>query len=201
MKRVLTPEEQELWQRFTADVARTSHSAILLDDDAPTPLVQQPHPHPRDATNRPQTQDTHTPSSWVPESWLHPLQHPAAPTKASVAPSSLEKGATAGVDKQQARRFQRGKLGIDATLDLHGYNQQDAQHAFGEFIARAQLDGARVVCVITGHGKMRGSQGVLKASLPRWANLPENRVRILSYDQARPEHGGQGAYMLLLRKA
>lgn len=194
MSRKLTKEERELWMRFTHDVARTEHSAVIVE-----PLTSRPN-KPLSVEESRKTSSAVSLAPEIPASWLAEFQSLSTTPVRRSEPSPLDVGDDAGVDGNQARRYRKGALGIDATIDLHGYNRQEAQEVFTSFLTQSQQAGLRVVRVITGHGKMTGSEGVLRSSLPQWINLPENRHRVLSYDQARPEHGGQGAYMLLLRK-
>ncbi len=63
------------------------------------------------------------------------------------------------------------------------------------------LLGKRMVLVITGKGITASKSGVLKESVPRWLNEPSLRRHVLAFDYAEPQHGGEGAlYVLLKRK-
>jgi DNA-nicking Smr family endonuclease len=127
-----------------------------------------------------------------------PAKPLAAPAKRS-APA-LTHGAIAGVDGRRAERLRRGKLPIEATLDLHGMTQAAAQGALDSFIARSQASGRRCVLVITGKGRTHEESGVLRRQVPLWLNLPLNRARVLAFDYAQPKHGGSGALYVLLRR-
>ncbi len=104
------------------------------------------------------------------------------------------------MDKSNARKLRRGHYQIEATLDLHGYTVLEAMHEFHQFLIRCAHSGKRVICVVTGYGKMNGGKGLLKADFSRWVNFPENRRFIISYNQARPEEGGHGAFLLRLKR-
>ena len=58
----------------------------------------------------------------------------------------------------------------------------------------------RLVLVITGKGLTRNSTGVLRKRLPEWLNKPKCREVTLSFCAARPEHGGEGAFYILLKR-
>jgi len=103
------------------------------------------------------------------------------------------------MDRRTADRFRRGKLPIEARLDLHGHYQDAAHHALNEFIADSAAAGRRMVLVITGRGSREGS-GVLRARLPQWLNQPPCRNWVLAFTAARPEHGGDGAFYVLLKR-
>jgi DNA-nicking Smr family endonuclease len=128
---------------------------------------------------------------------------PAAKEKPAAAPSPPKKpelpeltaGAAIGVDLRTVRKLRRGKLMVDARLDLHGHTQDAAYEALAGFLARAQQSGSRTVLVIT------GKSGVLRQMAPRWLNAAPNRARVLSFTAARPADGGDGALYVLLKKA
>ena len=125
-------------------------------------------------------------------------------TRKPAAPD-LESGRAAGVDRRNLERLRRGKLPIEATIDLHGDTQAVAHRRLGGFLTRSQAAGRRCVLVITGKGRLgRGQEGqepgVIRANLPRWLNEAPNRERVLAFAQAQPAHGGAGAFYVLLRR-
>jgi len=126
---------------------------------------------------------------------------PAAPAP---APAALEQGNYAGIDRKTAERFRKGKYAIDAALDLHGLTRERAYHALSSFVQGQYAHGSRCLLVITGKG-LRGKgeaeeRGVLRELLPRWLDEPALRPLILALESARPQHGGGGAYYLLLKR-
>lgn len=144
-----------------------------------------------------------------------PAAKPKPPAKAKeAAPAAvpppklpdLVKGAVAGVDKRTAGRLKRGKLPVEGRLDLHGLSQSEAERALSSFLARSQDRGHRCVLVITGKGGERRAEdfartGVLRRMVPVWLNAPQNRARVLAFDEARAQHGGAGALYVLLKRA
>jgi DNA-nicking Smr family endonuclease len=131
----------------------------------------------------------------------------AAPPKAQLAspppprPVELAHGESTGIDKRQAERFRRGKTPIEGRIDLHGRTQAEAHDDLHDFLSRAHAAGKRCVLVITGKGITGSKVGVLRANVPRWLNEPGLRRHILAFDYAEPQHGGEGAlYVLLKRK-
>jgi DNA-nicking Smr family endonuclease len=105
----------------------------------------------------------------------------------------------AGVDRATADRLRRGRYPIEATLDLHGMTQSEAHRALSGFVAASRRLGRRGVIVVTGHGRTTG--GILKAAVPRWLDEPDLRRHVLMIAPARPQHGGNGALYVLLRRA
>lgn len=130
---------------------------------------------------------------------------PAPPHVALPKVHDLSHGVTIGIDKRQADRFRGGRLEIDGKIDLHGRTQAEAHDALHDFIHRAHRAGKRCLLVITGKGgtKMIGGEttrGVLRQAVPRWLNEPGLRRFILAFDHARPQHGGEGALYVLLKR-
>ena len=112
-----------------------------------------------------------------------------------------EHGAAPGLDKRTAQRMRRGRMRIEARLDLHGMTQDAAHGALGRFLADAQAAGKRGIIVITGKGsRAEGPTGVLQGAVPRWLNEPGMRGRILSFSHAQPKDGGTGALYVMLRR-
>ena len=123
---------------------------------------------------------------------------PTGPVSAPPKPV-LTPGAVIGLDRRLADRLKRGRLPIDATLDLHGLAQSAAHAAVRGFVTRAAERRLRTLLIVTGKGRRNGS-GVLKSVLPRWLNEAPLRDHVLALAQARPEHGGSGALYILLRR-
>jgi DNA-nicking Smr family endonuclease len=94
-----------------------------------------------------------------------------------------------------------GRFSVQAWLDLHGLNQQEARFALDEFIlasVRASLSCVRVI-----HGRGRHShkkQPVLKDAIQRWLCSRRLGRHIVAYTSARLCDGGGGAVYVLLRR-
>jgi len=95
-------------------------------------------------------------------------------------------------------RLTDGKLKIDAVVDLHGMTQAAAHHRIERVIAESVAGGRHCLLVVTGKGAQGG--GVLRRRLADWLNLPASRPHVLAFAEARPEHGGGGAFYVLLRR-
>jgi len=103
------------------------------------------------------------------------------------------------LDKAHQTKLKTGKMAIEATLDLHGLNREEAYIALVKFIENLAKRGLRAALVITGKGEKEG--GTLRNLFPRWLNEPPLRERIIAYDKAAPRHGGSGAWYVRIRKA
>lgn len=110
-------------------------------------------------------------------------------------------GTAAGLDRQSARKMKRGKVEIEARLDLHGMIQTEAHGCLLGFLERAYFSGKRTVLVITGKGLTRnGEIGILRQAVPRWLNEQPMKNWIRGFDHAAPADGGEGALYILLRR-
>ncbi|HLI10170.1 MAG TPA: Smr/MutS family protein [Alphaproteobacteria bacterium] len=109
-----------------------------------------------------------------------------------------------GLDARTAGRLRRGRLPIQGRLDLHGHTQAEAHKALIAFVESSYRRGDRCLLVITGKGQGsaggKSQSGVLRAAVPRWLAAEPLRGRILAVTEARPQHGGGGAFYLLLRR-
>lgn len=129
------------------------------------------------------------------------------PERKPLAPPlpTLHPGAAPGVDRNTAASLRKGEMPVDATLDLHGYTQNEAHSALIGAIARARVLGQRCLLVVTGKGGSVDAEGrttgVLRANVPRWLNESPLRAHVLAFAKAKPRHGGEGALYVLVRRA
>ncbi len=115
-----------------------------------------------------------------------------------------------GIDHRTQQRLKRGKMSIDGRLDLHGKTQAEAYDALLGYIPAAHASGKRCILVITGKGLPRSGDiklierseyiGILKQKTPQWLSMPPLSPYILDIQTARPNHGGEGAIYVLLRR-
>ncbi len=105
------------------------------------------------------------------------------------------------IDYRTHAKIRRGRLEVDAKLDLHGLRQDEAQRALTAFLRRAQADGAKIVIVVTGKGLTREEGGVLRRVVPLWLQAPQLRNLIISFGEAARHHGGEGALYVRIRRA
>ncbi len=107
-------------------------------------------------------------------------------------------------DRDVARALSRGKLLPEATLDLHGMTLAAAERAVGQFLDRATGRDFRIILVVTGKGLREESGrvvgGRIRAEFVGWLNRADNRARVRSVRPAHPQHGGSGAFYVLLRR-
>ncbi|WP_267425503.1 Smr/MutS family protein [Methylobacterium sp. GC_Met_2] len=159
-------------------------TAPILKPTAPPiakkPRAQKPPPKPAPEPPRPAT--------------ALPYQ---APPQNHVPSAGLERTAKVGL--------RRGRLAIDARIDLHGMVQAEAHAALTGFLLRARAAGHAYVLVVTGkggssYGEAFAERGVLRRSVPHWLRGPDLRGIVLGFEEAARHHGGGGALYVRLRR-
>jgi len=188
-KRPLRPEEKQIWRKVAKSVKPLDEARQrLLESDEARPL--------------PETKPLKTKASGAvrrdkPNHHPHhtPVRHHNIPVP---------------VDRSAEKRVRRGKLEIDARLDLHGLTQDQALSTLTHFLRMAFQEGYRTVLVITGKGlKAREREaepwefpdepGVLRRKLPEWLGNPTLRQWVSGYSTSHVRHGGGGAFYVTLR--
>ncbi|HEY5105448.1 MAG TPA: Smr/MutS family protein [Caulobacteraceae bacterium] len=86
----------------------------------------------------------------------------------------------------------------DATLDLHGLDQDRARAALTAFVAHSVADGRRAILVITGKGAL--GDGILRRRTPEWLAEPPLRELVAGLSEAHRRHGGAGALYVALKR-
>ena len=86
------------------------------------------------------------------------------------------------IDRRTAERLRRGQIAIEATIDLHGFTQDEAFVAIETFLAESVQAGRRCVLVITGKGTARDGGGVLRSAVPRWLTEGAHREHLIGIE-------------------
>lgn len=114
-----------------------------------------------------------------------------------------------GLDRQTARKLDKGHLVIEARIDLHGMRQREAHSALRKFLHWARAKDYRHVLVITGKGALRDdgtsfydeeARGVLRQAVPHWLTHGDLAPLIVSVSDAPRRLGGEGALYVRLRR-
>ena len=156
-----------------------------------------------------------------PASMAHPVVAATRPRPAVAAPAAPPRPARAtpppltGLDRRTEQRLTRGKVDIDARLDLHGSGVEMARGTLHAFLARRRAEGARLVLVITGKGAspfarhtLHGRdhfhaperEGRLRRAVTDWFHDADFRGLLSGFQPAHPRHGGGGAFYVKLRR-
>jgi len=111
------------------------------------------------------------------------------------------------IEPQIRKKVRRGRVPIEATIDLHGMTQQIAHLTLQRFVRESFKRGDRTILVITGKGQsLQGTQnqlhrGVLRQMLPRWLAEPDLIPLVAGFEFAARHHGGEGAFYVRLKKS
>ena len=94
-----------------------------------------------------------------------------------------------------------GRFSVQAHLDLHGLNLQEARFVLDEFLLESVRAGFSCVRVIHGRGRhSHKHHPVLKENIQRWLCTRRMGRHVIAYTSARRCDGGGGAVYVLLRK-
>ena len=103
----------------------------------------------------------------------------------------------AGQSPSILSKLRRGFWVIQAQIDLHGLISDEAREYVAEFLNSCKKRNIRCVRIV--HGKGLGSRNrepVLKHKLRNWLIQKDE---VIAYAQAKPEDGGSGAVIVLLK--
>lgn len=103
------------------------------------------------------------------------------------------------VNPELILRLHRGDFSIQAHLDLHGMDVEQAQEAFDRFLAESVLSGKRAVLVVHGRGLSSPVRPILKSKVCEWLTRGHWRKWVIAFSSARSCDGGAGATYILLR--
>jgi len=179
--RRLSEEEIALWIEVAKSVARRRGATL--------PTLAQPRPA-------------------APAAAADAEAPPVGPIAAPRPPKAPNPPPLAPLERRLKRDLARGRAVVDSALDLHGMSQAEAHYALRGFLTQAQIQGFRLVIVITGKGGRGRSEevewfhetGVLRRLVPHWLREPDLRSVVLGFEEAGPGHGGAGALYVRLRK-
>lgn len=145
----------------------------------------------------------------------HQTTPKASPTRDHYAPQiHQEKPQNLPLDRNIRQKLQRGRADIEASLDLHGFNRDNAEMRLMSFLKSSYQQAFKTVIVVTGKGdgsiarhslhsadffQMPEQRAVLRASIADWLNSAEAAQYVIGWQPAHPKHGGGGAVYVRLR--
>jgi DNA-nicking Smr family endonuclease len=103
----------------------------------------------------------------------------------------------AGQSPDVLSKLRRGFWVVQSQIDLHGLISDEAREYVAEFLGGCKKRNIRCVRIV--HGKGLGSRNrepVLKHKLRNWLMQKDE---VIAYAQAKPEDGGSGAVIVLLK--
>lgn len=173
----LGPEDKHLWEHVTKEVVPLSPGKKKAAVQSGGPVKTPP---PKGKTRTPL---------------------PKRPSTPKDTPSSFQ------IDARTDSKLRRGKMPIEARIDLHGYTQDQAHTSLGRFLTKCHAQDMRCVLVITGKGvktldedSERPVRGVIKKMLPLWLSMSPLKSIVLKYYPAQIQDGGEGAFYIYLKR-
>ena len=124
----------------------------------------------------------------------------------------VDKKSKFNLEKINIKKNIRKKLyKIDKKIDFHGTGLLESEELFFNTIEECYNRGLRCLLFITGKGLYKAKNnhektppklyhGVIRSSFTRWVTSISCSKKILSYEKASIEHGGDGAFYVYLRK-
>ena len=98
--------------------------------------------------------------------------------------------------------LRKGRFSIQAHLDLHGLNLDQARPALDTFIEASVRAGYSSVRVVHGRGRhSEGQNPLMKRRVQQWLSHRRLARFVIAYTSARLVDGGGGAVYVLLRRA
>ena len=187
-----------LWSRVASSVQRRRAAKAFAQ--VPLPPVSRPGSRPDAVPKR-----SDPPRIPAPAPRPRMAAPSAPPTSSSRANGPPELAGPGRLDTRDLRRIARGRTPIEGRLDLHGMTREAARARLLDFLAMSRAAGRRTVLVITGKGSTGRANGpdrggVLRREVPLWLATAPFAPLVAAVEQARREHGGEGALYVRLRK-
>ena len=174
-KKILTSADSDLFRQHIGKVQ------AIKNDKVPLQNTQKPKPKPK-------------PPGVNPEHRLVDAVTDAIETLGSEDALSFT---MPGLQKNVIKKLRKGHYGLDAEIDLHGLNSNEAKRQLLNFLVLSVEDGCRCVRVVHGKGYRSPDQfPVLKNNLNQWLR---QHMDVQAFCSASAKEGGTGALLVLLR--
>lgn len=176
-KKNLTPEDSDLFRLTIGKVHAVKSDKVLLTE------AGKPKPFPKSQT-------------------VNMEEHLSAATEFDIENVGLEDSLSftaPGLQHNVLKKLRKGQFGLDAEIDLHGLNSNEAKRQLLHFLHDCVEDGCRCVHIVHGKGyRSADNHPVLKNNLNLWLRQHKN---VQAFCSAPPKDGGTGAVFVLLQLA
>lgn len=210
MARDLGDDEKELWRRVVESITpiasnkikhKASHSEITA---ASAKRIAKP------INNQPSQKTVNPTREDLAAALSKPINANAPSKRANRlinqdALRSSQKSGHNGLDGHWEKRFNKGVIIPDISIDLHGAGLQSAYDRLDGALEQARAQKLRVILLVTGRQRQydRASgegRGGIRAVMSDWLSASRHSEYIASVRNAHPRHGGAGALYIILRK-
>ena len=171
MNQNISDDDKALFHRSMSDVQAMKHDKVK----PPAPKIKSRKPIDWEETHTPNLQDIATIDS---EASLFYAQ--------------------SGIQPKQLKHLKQGKIAYQASLDLHGLKQVEAEQSLHQFIHHAMAQHYRCIHIIHGKGQRSENKPVLKNLLNRQLRQYQ---QILAFCSATLADGGHGACYVLIKRS
>ena len=180
---------------------KRSETTVVVEDDhqlfldAIGPVRRLTHPPAATTTSRPAPEPR--------QSQLDEARVPGELISSAIDPALIEVGEELsylkdGHSPALLRKLKRGHFSIADEIDLHQMTANVARAAIGTFLAESKRAGRLCIRIIHGKGLRSRNEGpVLKRLVD---SLLRRRGDVLAYASAKPNEGGTGATIVLLKR-
>jgi DNA-nicking Smr family endonuclease len=178
-KKTLTSEDSDLFRHAVGKVRSIISDKVLLKPE------NKPNPYP---VNLSADSDV---AAWKPGTAAIEVEKVGLEDSLSfIAP---------GLQNNVLKKLRRGYFGLDAEIDLHGLNSNEAKRQLLHFLHSCVEEGYRCVHIVHGKGyRSADNHPVLKNNLNLWLRQHND---VQAFCSASPKYGGTGAVFVLLQLA
>ncbi|MCB1509394.1 MAG: Smr/MutS family protein [Hyphomicrobiaceae bacterium] len=199
-KKGLSPEDRALWQAFSHGITPARVKDRVPGHDSPVSTDSR-ETLPEAIARKSRETVKGVPGATARSGQTRPVGSATQPP----APPAI-------FDRKTAKKLGKGRVDVDARIDLHGMRQVEAHSALLGFLRGAAQRGHRCVLVITGKGdpdragvpwdvvSHNTGRGVLRRNVPMWLASAEFRDLVVSFATAHIRHGGDGAFYVQIRR-
>jgi len=210
MPRYLDDSEKALWQKVVETIKPLSPTKTISSTSSQKPIMSSKRNKMGAKLNTPET-STPKPSTMPTRADLEaalrkPIATPSKPSYSSHRPSTNNiYNKHAGLDGHWEKRFNKGTIIPDISIDLHGAGLQTAYNNLDSALEQARAQKLRVILLITGRPRQYDrtsgeGRGGIRAVISDWLSASRHSDSIASVRSAHPRHGGAGALYIILRK-
>lgn len=175
-KKILTPEDSDLFRQSIGSVRNVQSDKVVLMP------ANKPKPYPKPAVINVDGHLIDTATSLPVE---------------TVGIEDSMSFLNTGLQNNVLKKLRRGYFGLDAEIDLHGLNSNEAKRQLLNFLHYCVEDGYRCVHIVHGKGhRSPDNHPVLKNNLNIWLRQHKD---VQAFCSAAQKNGGTGAVVVLLQ--
>jgi DNA-nicking Smr family endonuclease len=173
-KKIINPKDSDLFRQSVGNVLAVKSDKVQLRPDHP-----KPYPKPRAID--------------LYEAWQSSIE----PDIDNVSHEQTLSYTAPGIQNSVLAKLRKGFFGVQAEIDLHGFNGEEAKRELLHFLHFSVTSGYRCVHIIHGKGyRSSDTHPVLKNHLNRWLRQHKD---VQAFCSASPRQGGTGAVYVLLK--